>query len=81
MELNDIVVVAACRTAMGRFGGTLKDIPAYDLGAVVIREALSRAGLRGDQVDEVILGNCRQAGNGPNPARTAAVRGGVDWRR
>ncbi len=77
MELNDIVVVAACRTAMGRFGGTLKDIPAYDLGAVVIREALSRAGLRGDQVDEVILGNCRQAGNGPNPARTAAVRGGV----
>jgi acetyl-CoA C-acetyltransferase len=77
MELNDIVVIAACRTAMGRFGGSLKDVPSHELGAVVIREALSRCGLRGDQVGEVILGSCRQAGNGPNPARTAAVRGGI----
>jgi acetyl-CoA C-acetyltransferase len=77
MDLNDIVAISACRTAMGRFGGTLKDIPAYDLGAVVIREALKRASITGDQVDDVIFGNCRQAGNGPNPARTASVRGGV----
>ena len=77
MELKDIVVIAACRTAMGKFGGTLKDIPSYDLGATVIRESLMRASLSGDQVDDVILGSCRQAGNGPNPARTAAVRGGV----
>ncbi|MEI8006866.1 MAG: acetyl-CoA C-acyltransferase [Bacteroidota bacterium] len=77
MELKDVVVVAACRTAMGRFGGSLKDVPSWELGAVVIREALSRIGLSGNLVDEVILGNCRQAGNGPNSARTAAVRGGI----
>jgi len=77
MELNDIVIISACRTAMGRFGGSLKDIPAYDLGAVVVKESLRRASLTGEQVDDVIMGNCRQAGNGPNPARTASVRGGV----
>lgn len=77
MELNDIVAISACRTAMGKFGGTLKDIPSYDLGAAVIKEALKRASINGDQVDDVILGSCRQAGNGPNPARTASVRGGV----
>ena len=77
MELNDVVVVSAVRTPTGRFGGTLKSIPAYDLGAVVITEALKRAKVKGDQVDEVILGHCRQAGNGPNPSRTASVRGGV----
>ncbi len=77
MKLNDIVAIAACRTAMGRFGGTLKNIASYDLGAVVVREALKRASLSGDQIDDVILGSCRQAGNGPNPARTASVRGGV----
>ncbi len=77
MEKNDVVAISACRTAMGKFGGTLRDIPAYDLGAVVIREALKRASITGDQVDDVILGSCRQAGNGPNPARTASVRGGI----
>ncbi len=77
MDVNDIVIVSACRTAMGRFGGTLKSIPSYDLGAVVIKEALKRAALSGDQIDDVILGSCRQAGNGPNPARSAAVKGGI----
>lgn len=77
MELQDIVIISACRTAMGRFGGSLKNIPSHDLGAVVIKEALERASLQGNQVDDVILGSCRQAGNGPNPARTAAVKGGV----
>jgi len=77
MELSDVVAISACRTAMGKFGGTLKDIPAYDLGATVVREALKRASITGDQVDDVILGSCRQAGNGPNPARTASVKGGV----
>lgn len=77
MELNDIVIISACRTAMGRFGGSLKDIPSYDLGAAVVKESLRRASLTGEQVDDVILGSCRQAGNGPNPARTAAVKGGV----
>ncbi len=77
IELSDVVVVSAVRTPMGRFGGSVKDIPAYDLGAVVVAAALERAGLPGERIDEAIIGNCRQAGNGPNPARTAAVRGGL----
>lgn len=77
MELNDIVVISAVRTPMGKFGGTLKDTPSFDLGAVAIKEALKRASLTGEQINDVILGSCRQAGNGPNPARTASVRGGV----
>ncbi len=77
MELSDIVAISAVRTPMGRFGGTLKDMAAYDLGAVAIRAAVERAGLAGDGIDDVIFGNCRQAGNGPNPARTASVRGGI----
>ena len=77
MKINDIVAISACRTAMGSFGGTLKYIPSFDLGAVVIKEALKRASITGQQIDDVILGSCRQAGNGPNPARTASVRGGV----
>ena len=71
MDLNDIVVISACRTAMGKFGGNLKNIPSWDLGATAVREAMRRANLQGDQIDDVILGSCRQAGNGPNPARTA----------
>jgi acetyl-CoA C-acetyltransferase len=78
MELKDIVVISGARTPMGRFGGTLKDVAAYDLGGVVVAEALKRAGLKGNEVDDVILGSCRQAGNGPNPSRTAALKGGVD---
>jgi len=77
MNLTDIVAISACRTPMGSFGGTLKDMPAYDIGAVAVRAAVERAGLKPEQVDDVILGSCRQAGNGPNPARTASVRGGV----
>lgn len=77
MELNDVVAISAVRTPLGRFGGTIKDIPVYDLGAVAIRAALDRAGMAGDGVDDVIFGHCRQAGNGPNPARTAAVHGGI----
>jgi acetyl-CoA C-acetyltransferase len=77
MDLNDIVAISAVRTAMGKFGGTLKDIPAFDLGAAVVREAVNRASITSDKVDDVILGSCRQAGNGPNPARTASVRGGI----
>jgi len=77
VELNDIVAISAVRTPMGRFGGTLKDIASYDLGAVAIRAAIERAGVAGDGIDDVIFGSCRQAGNGPNPARTASIRGGV----
>jgi acetyl-CoA C-acetyltransferase len=77
MDLNNIVAISAVRTPMGRFGGTLKDVPVFDLGATAIRAAVERAGLSGDAIDDVVFGSCRQAGNGPNPARTAAVRGGI----
>jgi acetyl-CoA C-acetyltransferase len=60
MELKDIVIISACRTAMGKFGGTLKNIPSWDLGAVAVREALRRANFQGNQVDDVILGPCKE---------------------
>jgi acetyl-CoA C-acetyltransferase len=72
------VIVAAARTAIGTFGGTLAQTPAPELGAIAIREALRRAGnLPGDQVDEVILGNVLAAGLGLNPARVAYLKAGV----
>src|SRR5262245_8784037 len=72
------VIVAATRTAIGTFGGTLSQTPAPELGAVAIREALRRAGnLPGDQVDEVILGNVLAAGLGLNPARVAYLKAGI----
>lgn len=74
---NDIVIVGAARTPLGAFGGTLRDVSVWDLGAAAVQGALERAGVQGDAIDQVILANCRQAGNGANPARTAAVRGGV----
>jgi len=61
---------------MGRFGGTLKDVKVYDIAAFAIREALSRAGVSGDDVDDAIVASCRQAGNYVNPGRTAALKGG-----
>lgn len=77
-KYRDIVFVSAVRSPMGKFGGTLKDMPVYELGGYVIKEALKRAGLKGDEIDEAIIGNCRQAGNGPNPARSAILNGGLD---
>jgi acetyl-CoA C-acetyltransferase len=77
VNLSDIVVVSAVRTPMGKFGGSLRGIQSWDVGAVSIREAVRRTGLNPKDIDNVILGNCRQAGNGPNPARTAAIRGGI----
>ncbi|MDO8704680.1 MAG: thiolase family protein [Sulfuricaulis sp.] len=74
---KDIVAVAARRTPIGSFGGTLRDVSAYDLGAAAIRGTLAAGGLDASLIDKLIYANCRQAGNGPNPARTAAIRGGL----
>jgi acetyl-CoA C-acetyltransferase len=74
---HDVVAVSAVRTPLGSFGGSFRDMPVWELGATVIRAALERAGVAAEEVDQVIFGNCRQAGNGPNPARTAAVKGGI----
>lgn len=75
--LQDVVIVSAVRTAIGSFQGSLKDIPATQLGAIVVKEACNRAGIQGDQVDEVIMGNVLQAGLGQNPARQAAIQAGL----
>ena len=76
-KLNDIVVISAVRTPMGKFGGSLKDLSVFRFGAVVIQEALSRAGVKPEEVDDVILGCCRHAGNGTNPGRTATRLAGL----
>jgi acetyl-CoA C-acetyltransferase len=74
---TDIVIVAAARTAVGKFGGSLAKVPAAELGATVIRELLKRSGLKGEQIGEVILGQVLQAGAGQNPARQAVIRSGL----
>jgi acetyl-CoA C-acetyltransferase len=75
--MNDIVIVAAARTAVGKFGGTLAKTPAPELGAAVIADLLRRARLSGDEVGEVILGQVLAAGSGQNPARQAVIGGGL----
>ena len=75
--MEEAVIVSATRTAIGAFGGSLAGIPGPDLGSLVIREALTRAGIDGSSVDEVIMGNVLQAGLGQNPARQAALHAGL----
>ncbi len=75
--MNEIVIVAAARTAVGKFGGTLAKTPAPEMGAAVISELLKRAKLTGDQIGEVILGQVLQAGAGQNPARQASIKAGL----
>ncbi|MDO9004540.1 MAG: acetyl-CoA C-acetyltransferase [Aquabacterium sp.] len=75
--MTDIVIVAASRTAVGKFGGTLAKTPASELGAVVIQDLLKRTKLAGDQISEVILGQVLAAGCGQNPARQAVIKAGL----
>ncbi|WPC42359.1 acetyl-CoA C-acetyltransferase [Clostridium sp. JS66] len=75
--MREIVIASAVRTAVGKFGGTLKDVPAVELGAVVIKEALKRANVKPELVDGVIMGNVLQAGLGQNPARQALIKAGI----
>ncbi len=74
---TDIVIVAAARTGVGKFGGTLAKTPAAELGATVLKELLVRAKLQGDQIGEVILGQVLTAGVGQNPARQALIKAGL----
>ncbi len=76
--MEKVVIAAAVRTPTGTFGGSLKDVPAQELGALVIKEVLQRGGIDPAQVDEVIFGNVLQAGLGQNPARQAAIKAGLD---
>ena len=75
--MQEVVIVAARRTAVGAFGGSLAAIPASDLGALVIKDILSSTGVAPDQVDEVLLGQVLTAGVGQNPARQASIKGGL----
>jgi len=77
MSNTSIVIASAARTAVGSFNGAFATVPAHELGATVIKGALERAGVDGAEVDEVILGQVLQAGEGQNPARQAAMKAGV----
>lgn len=77
MDNNDAVIVSGCRTPIGSFGQTLKDIRAYELGALVMKEAISRAGIQADMLDDIIFGDCIQCSDEANTARTAALKAGI----
>src|ERR671938_1006157 len=77
--MNESVIISAVRTPTGKFLGALKDFKATELGAIVVREAVRRAGVRPEDVDEVVMGCVIQAGLGQNPARQAALKGGIPF--
>ncbi len=77
MNTEDVVIVGACRTAVGTFSGSLATVPATTLGAIVIKDLLKRTGVSGDQIDEVILGQVLTAGVGQNPARQSVIEAGL----
>ena len=75
--MQDVLIVSAVRTPIGKFGGKLAHLSSPDLGVIAAQAALERAGIQPGQVEETIFGSARQAGNGPNPARQISVRAGV----
>src|SRR5438128_12694474 len=77
LQLEDVVIISACRTPVGKFQGALSDLSAPELGAIVVREAVKRANLDPKAVDECIMGLVVAAGLGQNPARQAALKGGL----
>lgn len=77
--MKEVYVVNCCRTAVGSFGGSLKDVPATDLGATVVKEVLNRAGVKPEQVDELMFGCILTAAQGQNPARQVGVKAGLPY--
>jgi acetyl-CoA C-acetyltransferase len=77
MTPRDVVLCHPVRTAIGAYNGSLKGVPATELGAIAVRETLARAGLASERIGSVVMGNVIQAGNKMNPARQAAIRGGL----
>ena len=75
--MKEVVVVSAVRTAVGTFGGSLRDLPAVELGGIVIQSAIERAGLNPEDVDEVLMGCVLQGGLGQNVARQSAIKAGI----
>ena len=77
--MSEVYIVNCCRTAIGSFGGSLKDVPATELGAIVVKEALNRAGVKPEQVDELMFGCILTAGQGQNVARQVGVKAGLPF--
>ena len=77
MPEEEVVLISGVRTAVGKFGRAFKEVPAQQLGAIVIKEAVKRAGIQTQHVEEVIMGNAISAGLGQNPARQAAIYAGL----
>ena len=77
--MSEVYIVNCCRTAIGSFGGSLKDVPAADLGAIVVKEALNRAGVKPEQVDELMFGCILTAAQGQNVARQVGVKAGLPF--
>jgi acetyl-CoA C-acetyltransferase len=75
--VNNVYILSAVRTPIGKFGGLLASLSAADMGVVAAKAALERAGVQPQQVEETIFGNGRQAGGGPNPARQISIRSGI----
>jgi acetyl-CoA C-acetyltransferase len=75
--MQDVYILSAVRTPIGKFGGSLASMTAADMGVVAAKSAIERAGIHSEQIEETIFGNARQAGGGPNPARQISIRGGV----
>src|SRR3989441_8672872 len=75
--MQDVYILSALRTPIGKFGGSLASLTAADMGVIAAKAAMDRAGVRPEQVEEAIFGNARQAGGGPNPARQISIRSGV----
>src|SRR5687768_6974001 len=77
MDVSDVVIVAAARTPIGRYGGAFRTVHPAELGAAAVRATIERSGIPPDAVDEVLMGHARQAGSGPNTARQVASRAGL----
>ena len=75
--MEDVVIISAARTAIGKFNGSIKDVPATKLGSTAISEAVARSGLQPSEVEECLMGNVLSAGLGQNPARQAAIGAGL----
>src|ERR1035437_578578 len=76
MPGREVVILSAARTPIGKYGGSFRDVHPAELGAVASRAAMERAGVRPEEIDEVLMGHGRQAGSGPNPARQGGDRAG-----
>ena len=77
MQQKECVIINGARTPIGRYGGVFRDLTVIDLGVAAINGAIQKSTVKPEQIDEVIIGHARQAGNGPNPARIASIKASI----